>query len=129
MSLTAPGRWIADQRGEGRAVRVSAHAEAGFLVVSTWKAGVCVSTVRLLPPEAAELVASVAEGLSRLSQLQETPDDRDLDARLSAVERQLALVTTEGEPRADRAAGNGDPAAAGRRWRMPLRTRDDRPAD
>lgn len=63
----AAGRWIPDGRGEGRAVRVSAHAEGGFLVVSTWKAGTCVGTVRLLPAEAADLVAGVAEALAELS--------------------------------------------------------------
>ncbi len=63
----AAGRWIADGRGEGRAVRVSAHAEAGFLVISTWKAGACVGTVRLVPHEAAELVAGLAEGLAELA--------------------------------------------------------------
>ena len=65
--LEAPGRWIADRRGDGRGVRVSAHEEAGFLVLSTWKSGRCVSTVRLLPDEAAELVAGVAEALGRLA--------------------------------------------------------------
>jgi hypothetical protein len=65
--LTAPGRWVADPRGDGRGVRVSAHAEAGFLVLSTWKSGVCVGTVRLLPDEAADLVGGVAEGLARLA--------------------------------------------------------------
>lgn len=65
--LLAPGQWVADQRGDGRGVRVSAHAEAGFLVVSTWKAGVCVATVRLLPDEAAALIAGLADGLSRLT--------------------------------------------------------------
>jgi len=67
MPLTSPGRWIRDPRGEGRAVRVSAHAEAGFLVLSTWKAGACVSTVHLLPEEAADLVAGVADGLAELA--------------------------------------------------------------
>ena len=42
---------------------MSAHAEAGFLVLSTWKAGTCVGTVHLLPEEAAELVAGLADGL------------------------------------------------------------------
>ena len=64
----APGRWIADQRqGEGRGVRVSSHVEGGFLVLSTWKEGVVVATARLLPDEAATLVAGVADGLSRLA--------------------------------------------------------------
>ena len=65
--LAAPGRWIADQRGGGRGVRVSSHVEAGFLVLSTWKEDACVATVRLLPDEAAALVAGVAEGLGRLA--------------------------------------------------------------
>ena len=67
MPLTSPGRWIRDPRGEGRAVRVSAHAEAGFLVLSTWKAGACVGTVHLLPDEAADLVAGLADGLAELT--------------------------------------------------------------
>jgi hypothetical protein len=66
-ALTSPGRWVADGRGDGRGVRVSAHDEAGFLVVSTWKSGVCVGTVRLLPDEAADPVSGLAEGLSRLA--------------------------------------------------------------
>lgn len=61
------GRWFQDSRGEGRAVRVTAHAEAGFLVVSTWKADVCVGTVRLLPREAAELAGGIAEALAAMT--------------------------------------------------------------
>jgi hypothetical protein len=49
------------QRGGGRGLRVSSHVEGGYLVLSTWKDNVCVSTVRLLPDEAAELVAGLAE--------------------------------------------------------------------
>jgi hypothetical protein len=64
--VPVPHWWVNDLRGQGRAVRVSAHVEAGFLVVSTWKADECVGTVRLLPSEAAELVAGLAEGLTRL---------------------------------------------------------------
>ena len=59
--------WVPDLRGEGRGVRVTAHDEAGFLVVSTWKAGRCVSTVRLLPDEAADLVSGLANALGRLA--------------------------------------------------------------
>lgn len=62
-----PGAWVPDFRGEGRGVRVSAHAEAGFLVVSTWKAGTCVATVRLLPDEAAGLVAGLAAALAEMA--------------------------------------------------------------
>jgi hypothetical protein len=66
-SLDLPGRWVSDRRGDGRAVRVSAHVEAGFLVVSTWRLGTCVGTVRLLPAEAAELITGLAEGLAHLA--------------------------------------------------------------
>ncbi|MCW2778401.1 MAG: hypothetical protein JWN17_2126 [Frankiales bacterium] len=66
--MTAPARWITDPRGEGRGVRVSTHVEAGFLVLSTWRSGVCVGTVRLLPDEAASLVAGLAEGLAGLAE-------------------------------------------------------------
>lgn len=92
MTSFAPGRWIADQRGEGRGVRVSAHAEAGFLVLSTWKEDAVVATVRLLPDEAAALVAGVAEGLGRLAAVR-TEDD--LAARLAAVESRLADLETD----------------------------------
>jgi hypothetical protein len=67
MALYAPGRWVSDLRGERRGARVSAHVEAGFLVLSTWKSGECVGTVRLLPDEAASLIAGLAEGLALLA--------------------------------------------------------------
>ena len=89
----APGRWIADQRGQGRGVRVSSHVEGGFLVLSTWKEDTVVSTVRLLPDEAAALVAGVAEGLGRLA---ERSTEGDLAARLAAVEARLAALDSDG---------------------------------
>ncbi|MDX6201014.1 MAG: hypothetical protein QOJ83_514 [Frankiales bacterium] len=73
-ALEVPGTWVADRRGDGRAVRVSAHVEAGFLVVSTWRLGTCVGTVRLLPTEAAELIAGLSSGLALLAEA--TPPDR-----------------------------------------------------
>ena len=91
----APGRWIADRsRGEGRGVRVSAHEEAGFLILSTWKSNQCVGTVRLLPDEAADLVAGVAEALGRLAS--RSPVDgsttTDVELRISAMEARLARL-------------------------------------
>lgn len=71
---TKPGAWVPDVRGDGRGVRVSAHVEAGFLVVSTWKAGTCVATVRLLPDEAAELVSGLAVALAELAHEEPAPD-------------------------------------------------------
>jgi hypothetical protein len=88
-----------DLRGEGRAVRVSAHAEAGFLVLSTWKADECVSTVRLVPDEAAELVAGVAEGLADLA------CDRAWRARMAGSRHQVdGGLAGERQPASSRAA-------------------------
>ena len=67
-ALDLPATWVNDPRGDGRAVRVSAHVEAGFLVVSTWRLGTCVGTVRLLPAEAAELIAGLSSSLALLAQ-------------------------------------------------------------
>ncbi len=86
----ARGHWIADGRGEGRGVRVSAHEDAGFLVLSTWKANTCVGTVRLLPDEAADLVAGIAEALGRLAS--RPPADQtqvDLEIRMASMEQRL----------------------------------------
>jgi hypothetical protein len=85
-----PAGWVFDQRGEGRAVRVSAHVEAGFLVLSTWKSDSCVATVRLLPDEAARLVSNIADGLVRLATPPEREADENLAQRLAQVEARLA---------------------------------------
>jgi len=67
-------------------VRVSSHVEGGFLVLSTWKQDTVVATVRLLPDEAAVLVAGIAEGLTRLAG---ATADAELASRLLAVEVRL----------------------------------------
>lgn len=95
-----PSGWIFDQRGDGRGVRVSAHTEAGFLVLSTWKADLCVATVRLLPDEAAQLVGNIADGLARLASVATAPPQEvaeggsgalaALTERLTALESRLA---------------------------------------
>ncbi len=89
----APGRWIADRRGGGRGVRVSAHEEAGFLILSTWREDRCVGTVRLLPDEAADLVAGVAEALGRLaSRPPAQPVAADVELRVAALEERLSRL-------------------------------------
>jgi len=65
--LPAHGRWARDLRGEGRAVRVSAHAETGLVTVSVWRGDACVGAVRLLPDEAAELMAGLMEALAHVT--------------------------------------------------------------
>jgi len=87
-----PAGWVFDQRGEGRAVRVSAHVDAGFLVLSTWKSDACVATVRLLPEEAAQLVANIADGLARLTSPPEREAGEDVGQRLAHLEARLAQL-------------------------------------
>lgn len=86
------GGWVFDKRGDGRAVRVSAHAEAGFLVLSTWKSDACVSTVRLLPDEAARLVSNIADGLARLATPVGGGAADPVEHRLAHLEARLALL-------------------------------------
>jgi hypothetical protein len=93
--IPSTGRWVSDPRGDGRAVRVSAHAEAGFLVLSTWKAERCVATVRLLPDEAASLIAGLSEALASLAVPPaagslDGPDVAELAARIGRLEQQVA---------------------------------------
>lgn len=64
--LPGPGRWVADGRGEGRAIRVSSHPESGFLIVSIWRAGMCVGTVQLRPSEAADVIGALSSSLAAL---------------------------------------------------------------
>ena len=62
--LPARSEWFGDARADGRALRVSTHAELGCVVLSMWRDDACVATTRLAPHEAARLVASLAAGLA-----------------------------------------------------------------
>ena len=84
--------WVFDQRGDGRGVRVSAHVDAGFLVLSTWKSDVCVATVRLLPDEGARLVSNIADGLARLAAPPDAEDEDHLRQRVARLEAHLAAL-------------------------------------
>lgn len=44
-----------DVRGRGRALRVTGHADDGFVVLSVWHGPVCTATVRLSPLDAQRL--------------------------------------------------------------------------
>jgi hypothetical protein len=98
MPLESPGTWVLDKRGGGRGVRVSAHTEGGFLVLSTWKSDACVATVRLLPDEAAQLVAGIADGLAQLSTPpgSATPDS-EVTQRLAALETRVIRLEHSGD--------------------------------
>jgi hypothetical protein len=87
------GQWAWDVRGEGRAVRISAHVESGLVNLSVWRHDTCVGTVRLLPSEAANLVTGLSEGLAQLARdrSEADRDGPDADARgLGELEQRLA---------------------------------------
>jgi hypothetical protein len=100
VQLPVRGQWAWDLRGEGRAVRISAHVEAGLVNLSVWRHDTCVGTVRLLPSEVANLVTGLSEGLAQLARDpsgvdRNGPDAdaqrlRELEERLAGLEARLA---------------------------------------
>ncbi|MCZ2857514.1 hypothetical protein [Blastococcus sp. VKM Ac-2987] len=95
--LPVHGRWTWDARGEGRAVRVSAHVERGLVNLSLWRGETCVGTARLAPDDAAGLVAGLTEGLATLAARPRVvgPDASqvaDLEDRLARLERERQPV-------------------------------------
>jgi hypothetical protein len=97
--LPVRGQWAWDVRGEGRAVRISAHVEAGLVNLSVWRHDTCVGTVRLLPDEVANLVAGLTEGLAQMTvppAAVESPRSgeverlRELEQRLAGLEARVA---------------------------------------
>ncbi len=98
--LPVRGQWAWDVRGEGRAVRISAHVEAGLVNLSVWRHDTCVGTVRLLPTEVANLVAGLSEGLAQMTR--PPMDDGagpDADARrLRELEQRLARLESRVRP-------------------------------
>lgn len=55
---------VLDQRGEGRALRVTWHHEASLAVVSVWREDRCVGTVHVAAADVPTLIAVLAEGLA-----------------------------------------------------------------
>ena len=91
--LPVRGQWAWDVRGEGRAVRISAHVESGLVNLSVWRHDTCVGTVRLLPSEVANLVTGLSEGLAQMAREPGDDDRNAADAdgrRLREVEQRLA---------------------------------------
>ena len=80
LPIPARGPWAADLRGDGRAVRVSAHAEQGLLTVSLWRSDECVGSAHLRPDAVADLVAALTRGLTQLAvRSQDAPAGAALD--------------------------------------------------
>lgn len=62
-ALPAHGDVLTDQRGEGRAMRLSWYDDGELLVLSLWRGGLCVGTFRLAREDVAALVGSLVTGL------------------------------------------------------------------
>ena len=88
--LPVQGRWAWDARGEGRAVRVSTHAESGVVNLSLWREDTCVGTARLRPDDVAELVTGLSEGLATLASRPRVVAAQA--SQISALESRLARL-------------------------------------
>jgi hypothetical protein len=112
--LPRHGQWAWDLRGEGRAVRVSTHAEAGLLNLSVWRGDTCVGTVRLLPVDVAKLMTGLSTGLADLAtdDASGAGDRRDAE-RLHELEQRLAQIESRLPARARQRMGPLAGAVAG----------------
>ena len=63
--LPAAGEVFLDARGDGRALRVSWHAEADVVVLSLWRGGTCTGTFRLPVEDVPDLIDALRDGLAR----------------------------------------------------------------
>ena len=63
--LPAVGEVFLDARGDGRALRVSWHPDAGVVVLSLWRGQVCAGSFRLATEEVPALVDLLRDGLDR----------------------------------------------------------------
>jgi hypothetical protein len=55
---------VLDDRGDGRALRVTWHHDAGVAVVSVWRQDRCAGTVHVAARDVPQLVAVLTEGLA-----------------------------------------------------------------
>ncbi|RBY95497.1 hypothetical protein DQ237_13225 [Blastococcus sp. TF02-8] len=94
--LPRHGHWVGDLRGEGRSVRVTAHVDRGLVNLSLWRDDTCVGSARLLPADAAALVAGLSDGLAVIA-AEPTPATsgeerlRHLEERLAGLESRLTV--------------------------------------
>jgi len=59
--LPTRGEVFLDARDDGRSLRVSAHPEAGVVVLSQWRGDRCVATFRLAMDDAKGLADALAD--------------------------------------------------------------------
>ena len=63
--LPSAGEVFLDARGDGRAMRVSWHAEADVVVLSLWSGGTCTGTFRLPVADVPDMIDALRDGLAR----------------------------------------------------------------
>jgi hypothetical protein len=64
VALPSSGEVLADQRGDGRWMRVTWHPEADMVVLSLWRESGCVGTLRLDRDDVPALVTALVKGLA-----------------------------------------------------------------
>jgi hypothetical protein len=64
VALPSSGEVLADQRGDGRWMRVTWHPEADTVVLSLWRESGCVGTLRLDRDDVPTLVTALVKGLA-----------------------------------------------------------------
>ena len=64
LALPSGGAVVHDARGQHRWMRVTWHDEAGLVVLSVWRDGSCVATVRIDRGDVPSLVTALVEGLA-----------------------------------------------------------------
>ena len=62
--LAPTGSVFLDARGDGRALRVTWHPEAGVVVLSLWRENVCAGSFRVATEDVPVLIASLRSGLA-----------------------------------------------------------------
>ena len=64
LALPTGGAVVHDARGQHRWMRVTWHDEAGVVVLSVWRDGSCVATMRVERGDVPALVTALVEGLA-----------------------------------------------------------------
>ena len=63
--IAPTGEVFLDARGDGRALRVAWHTEAGLVNLSLWRQGVCAGTFRLDITQVPDLIDVLRVGLAQ----------------------------------------------------------------
>ena len=96
--LPSAGEVFLDARGGDRALRVSWHGEAGVVVLSLWRDGLCAGTFRLPLEEVPDLVDVLRAGLDQA--YGEAYDDTLDRARTGAIPGMRGAHRADHAPRA-----------------------------